>query len=149
MNLLRRIIADKRAMYPLFAVYLLILLRLTVLRDNLLPLHLFQGGVMDLFPLAYYLRWARRSLLWLLLREFAGNIAGFMPLGAFALWQRPHSGIKGAFLTGAGLSALIEAAQYVFGVGRMSTGDVVLNGLGAALGAAIMQRLLCERKEQA
>ena len=149
MNLLRRIIADKRAMHPLFAVYLLILLRLTVLRDNLLPLHLFQGGVMDLFPLAYYLRWARRSLLWLLLREFAGNIVGFAPLGAFVLWRCPQSGVKGALLTGAALSALIETAQYVFGVGRMSTGDVVLNGLGTALGAAIMQRLLRERKEQA
>ena len=149
MNLLRRIIADKRAMYPLFAVYLLILLRLTVLRDNLLPLHLFQGGVMDLFPLAYYLRWARRSLLWLLLREFAGNIVGFAPLGAFVLWRCPQSGVKGALLTGAALSALIETAQYVFGVGRMSTGDVVLNGLGAALGGFAMQQLLCDRKEQA
>ena len=149
MNLLRRIIADKRAMYPLFAVYLLILLRLTVLRDNLLPLHLFQGGVMDLFPLAYYLRWARRSLLWLLLREFAGNIVGFAPLGAFVFWRCPQSGVKGALLTGAALSALIETAQYVFGVGRMSTGDVVLNGLGAALGGFAMQQLLCDRKEQA
>jgi hypothetical protein len=31
----------------------------------------------------------------------------------------------------------------------MSTGDVVLNGLGAALGGLAMQQLLCERKEQA
>jgi glycopeptide antibiotics resistance protein len=149
MRILRRIIESKRAMYALFAVYLVILLRLTVLRDGLLPLHLFQGGVMDLFPLAYYLRWARRSLFWLVVREFAGNTVGFAPLGAFVLWRRPQGGVKGAFLTGAVLSALIETAQYVFGAGRMSTGDVVLNGLGAALGAVIMQRLLCERKEQA
>ena len=149
MRMLRRIIESKRAMYALFAVYLMILLRLTVLRDGLLPLHLFQGGVMDLFPLAYYLRWARRSLLWLVVREFAGNTVGFAPLGAFVLWRCPQGGVKGALLTGAALSALIETAQYVFGVGRMSTGDVVLNGLGAALGAVVMQRLLCKRKEQA
>lgn len=136
-------ILDRPAlMWGLFCAYLAVLLRLTVLRDGLLPLHLFQGGVLDLLPFAYYGRFARRSLTGLLLREFAGNIVGFVPLGAFVRWRHRDSGAARAMWTGAALSALMETAQIVFGVGRASTGDVVLNAVGALLGARLMQYLL-------
>jgi glycopeptide antibiotics resistance protein len=137
--------------YALFGLYLAILLRLTVLRDGLLPLHFFQGGVMDLLPFAYYCRMARKNLAWLLVREFWGNIVGFMPLGAFFLWRRPKCSLWTAAAGGAAVSAVIEELQYVLGVGRASTGDVVLNALGTLLGAAVMKGLLTplmtERKD--
>ena len=142
MSLIRRILDNRPLMWGLFCAYLAVLLRLTVLRDGLLPLHLFQGGVLDLLPFAYYARWARRSLTGLLLREFAGNIVGFVPLGAFAQWRHRDRGAARAIWTGALLSALIETSQIVFGVGRASTGDVVLNAVGALLGARLMQYLL-------
>lgn len=137
-RLMRLILDNKSLMWVLFAGYLAVLLRLTVLRDGLLPLHLFQGGVLDLLPLAYYVRRARRSLPWLLLREFGGNIVGFMPLGTFLTWRRPERGAVWVLGTGAAVSALIEASQIVFGVGRCSTGDVALNAFGAFLGAKLM-----------
>lgn len=141
-RLLRPILDHRPLMWALFAGYLVVLLRLTVLRDNLLPLHLFQGGVLDLLPFAYYVRFARRSLTGLLLREFGGNLVGFAPLGAFVQWRHPERGAVWALWTGAAVSALIEASQVVFGVGRCSTGDVVLNALGTFLGAQLMQSLL-------
>ena len=144
MSLLRRILGSTPLMCALFCGYLAVLLRLTVLRSGLWPLHLFRGGVLDLLPLAYYVRFARRSLSGLLIRELAGNVAGFVPLGAFVQWRHPGGGVSRALWTGAALSALIEAAQLVFGVGRASTGDVVLNALGAVLGAKLMQFLLIE-----
>ncbi len=141
-RLFRPILERPSLMWALFAGYLAVLLRLTVLRDGLLPLHLFQGGVLDLLPLAYYVRRARRSLPWLLLREFGGNIVGFMPLGAFLTWRCPERGAVWALGTGAAVSALIEVSQIVFGVGRCSTGDVALNAFGAFLGAKLMYFLL-------
>lgn len=141
-RLLRPILNNRPLMWGLFCVYLAVLLRLTVLRDGIWPLHLLQGGVLDLLPLAYYVRWARRSLPWLLVREFGGNIVGFAPLGAFVRWRHPDISAARALWTGALLSALIETAQLVFGVGRASTGDVVLNALGALLGAGLMESLL-------
>jgi glycopeptide antibiotics resistance protein len=138
-------------MYALFAVYAAVLLRLTVLRDGVLPLHLFQGGVLDLLPFAYYSRMARRRVVFLLVREFGGNIVGFMPLGAFLLWLRGERRPKRAGLTGAAVSGMIETLQYVLGVGRASTGDVALNAMGALLGAAVTRGLLLplmnERKD--
>lgn len=149
MSRMRRLLDNCPLLYILFALYLALLLRLTVLRDGLLPLHPLRGGVMDLLPLAYYLRFARRSLSGLLLRELAGNIVGFAPLGAFVVWRRPEAGRGGALWTGAAVSACIEGLQYLLGVGRMSTGDVALNALGALLGAAAMEtlRTICDGKE--
>ncbi len=142
MSLFHRLLRNRPLVYALFALYLALLLRLTVLRDGFWPLHLFRGGVLDLLPLAYYARRARRNPLWLLAREFVGNIVGFAPLGGFVQWRHPAGGLRRALWTGAALSALIETAQIVFGVGRASTGDVVLNALGAVLGAKVMQMLI-------
>ena len=146
MKLIQPILRNRPLMWGLFCAYLTVLLRLTVLRDGLLPLHLFRGGVLDLLPLAYYARWARRSLAGLLLRELAGNLVGFLPLGAFVRWRHRDSSAARALWTGAAVSALIETAQIVFGVGRASTGDVVLNALGALLGSLLMKYLLAGKE---
>lgn len=147
MRLIRSIIRNRPLMYALFALYLAVLLRLTVLRDGLLPLHLLQGGANDLLPFAYYSRWLAKNPLNFLLREFLGNVVGFVPLGAFAYWRRPETGLSRVLLTGASASASIELLQYLLGVGRMSTGDLLFNTVGAVLGGALMRALLIDKKK--
>lgn len=142
MRLIQRVLHNRPLIWTLFALYLAVLLRLTVLRDGLLPLHLFQGGVNDLLPFAYYSRWLTKNPLNFLLRELLGNVAGFAPLGAFVYWRRRETGLSRVLLTGACASACIEVLQYVLGVGRMSTGDLLFNTVGAVLGGAVMSFLL-------
>lgn len=70
------------------------------------------------------------------------NAALFYPAGLLLAELLPetwHSGRRFAVSLGAlaGLSLLIELAQYRFGLGLAQTDDVLHNGLGAALGGMI------------
>lgn len=78
--------------------------------------------------------------------EYGGNIAFFVPLGMLLLvlfYKSEHRVLK-ATLTGFIFSFGIEAAQYVFELGRTSTDDLVCNTLGALIGAAFA--LVCGPK---
>jgi glycopeptide antibiotics resistance protein len=70
----------------------------------------------------------------------AGNVAVFVPLGvtlALALGERPTPRrLAWATLLGAGLSLFIEIAQIALPSRVASAGDLALNALGTALGAA-------------
>ena len=70
----------------------------------------------------------------------AGNVAVFVPLGvtlALALGKRPTPRrLAWATLLGAGLSLFIEIAQIALPSRVASAGDLALNALGTALGAA-------------
>lgn len=70
----------------------------------------------------------------------AGNVAVFVPLGAtlaLALGDRPSPRpLVGAVLLGTGLSLVIEVTQTAIESRVASAGDLALNALGAALGAA-------------
>lgn len=71
----------------------------------------------------------------------AGNVAVFVPLGvtlALALRGRPTlQRLVWATLLGAGLSLFIEVAQTALPSRVASAGDLALNGVGTALGAAV------------
>lgn len=64
-----------------------------------------------------------------------GNIALFLPVGAVIAYSQSRRPILTATVVGAGFSLLIEVAQYVFALGYTDVDDVLLNTIGAALGA--------------
>lgn len=66
--------------------------------------------------------------------EYGGNLAFFVPLGVL-LFVGVRD-VRKATLLGLGLSAAVEAAQYVFALGRTDIDDLLFNTLGALLGAA-------------
>lgn len=119
------------ALAVLFLLYLAALLRLTVLRDGCFS-HGLMRGKLCLMPAVNFIQlWRWRSyptFFYLLL----GNIAWFMPLGAYARYRGAR--FSSAVLYGAALSLLIEVAQFALGSGISETDDLALNALGAAAG---------------
>jgi hypothetical protein len=80
---------------------------------------------------------------WATARDWTINLLGFVPFGwLVAAWRRPRPGILLATLWAAGISMTIEAGQLWIFAGRTpSTEDVIMNTLGAALGAWFAVRL--------
>nr|VDG61899.1 teicoplanin resistance protein [Streptococcus thermophilus] len=72
---------------------------------------------------------------------YGGNIAFFVPVGvlAFILFERTRRPVLAATLLGAGFSLLIEISQYVFSLGYSDIDDLLMNTLGAFVGAKIAQ----------
>ncbi|MEX3517370.1 VanZ family protein [Corynebacterium camporealensis] len=82
-----------------------------------------------------------------------GNVALFMPLGAalIALGQRMprfRFGMGGTLLFALLLSLSIETAQYIFALGFTDLDDLVLNTLGALIGALWMSKLHTEQQRR-
>ncbi len=143
------LLRKKRLVNALFAVYLLLVLRLTVFRPGFWPLHLFQGGYIG-EPWNYYPFYIQRGFWRVLLRDFLwnypGNIIGFLPLGGWLVWRKENCPLWKAAGAALALSAAIELSQYVLGVGTTSVSDLMTNTLGAWLGGWLMkafQRSIC------
>ncbi|PVC65411.1 hypothetical protein DBP18_31325 [Streptomyces sp. CS081A] len=74
--------------------------------------------------------------------NLVGNVLLLVPFGAAAafLWSGRRRVLKTA-LAGAVFSLIVEVAQYVLSLGRVSSvDDVLLNTAGAALGAFLVRR---------
>lgn len=69
--------------------------------------------------------------------QVGANLIVFLPLGFLLPLRLPRfGGVRRMFLFGAALSALLETAQYVLDLGRVSSiDDVLMNAAGAAIGA--------------
>ena len=113
-----------------FAIYLLVLLNLTIFRfdfyyeERQLNLTLFTGLI----------RIFQRRGIGEFLRLFLGNIGWFVPLGFLLPLLSKRKGFL--FTAGAGLmlSFMIEAIQFIFYKGVAELDDLLLNVLGTALG---------------
>lgn len=66
-------------------------------------------------------------------RNLAGNILAFVPIGIFIPLLRRSLSLGSTFLVGFGLSAAIELTQYVTGLGSCDIDDIILNVFGAML----------------
>ena len=78
-----------------------------------------------------------RSLL-VALSGLLGNVALFLPLGVSLRWRFPGLGVGQAGLVGLATSATIEFLQGLTGGGRWpDTTDVIMNSLGAVVGAVL------------
>ena len=83
--------------------------------------------------------------------EFTSNVLMFVPLGFLAALALPRRDWWLVAVLAPALSALLEAAQALFLPARVaSAGDVIANGLGAAIGAALslLARMLVHRRDQ-
>lgn len=67
--------------------------------------------------------------------NLAGNVVMFVPLGALlpGIWKRMR-GVLSTFLSAALLILLVEAVQYVTGLGSCDIDDLILNLAGVVLG---------------
>jgi len=74
---------------------------------------------------------------WPFLYHTLGNLSWFVPLGLLLPVVRPKTTVLHALLTGAALSVLLEALQWLLKTGTTDVDDVILNALGALLGWAL------------
>ena len=131
----------------LFAVYLLILFRITVFRSGWYGHGLCSGTVLWV-PFQTIFTYLTNGYVRLFLWLFVGNIIWFVPFGAY-LRLRGLQIWKVLLLTAA-LSVVIEMLQFVFGSGCTETEDVILNTSGGAIGCALAALFLgikqCRKK---
>lgn len=123
----------------LFLVYIVILFRITVFRSGFSLTHLMQRGTVNLTLFEEYMPLIRQGRCFRFLYLFVGNIVWFVPLGSWLLASKKETGIWMAVLCGFGLSFAIESMQYIFGTGVSELDDLILNTLGAWIGAAAVR----------
>ena len=117
----------------LLAVYLLILLRITVFRSHSYPIEMSVNLSLFTDLVATY----HENGIWMVLYLVVGNIAWFVPFGFLLpmIWQRLKSfyTIPLGFL----LSLIIESGQLALNKGMFEIDDLVLNTAGCAVGYLI------------
>ena len=117
----------------LLAVYLLILLRITVFRSNSYPIEMSVNLSLFTDLVATY----RENGIWRVLYLVVGNIAWFVPFGFLLpmIWQR----LKSFYIIPLGflLSLIIESSQLALNKGMFEIDDLVLNTAGCAVGCFI------------
>ena len=123
----------KKILIAAVAVYLLVLLRLTIFRSN--SYHTETSVNLSLFTdlVATY----HENGIWMVLYLVVGNIVWFVPFGFLlpAIWQKLkfYYTIPLGFL----LSLIIETSQLALRKGMFEIDDLVLNTLGTAAGCLI------------
>lgn len=132
----------------LFGIYLAVLLRLTVFRPDLGGGELFSGDL-NLSLFTELISLIRRGGAYYFYRLLLGNIAAFVPFGAYLAW-RTNMKLFGITLAGAAASLAIELLQFTFAVGVCEIDDLILNTVGTFAGAAAVMalRLLIRREAQ-
>lgn len=116
----------------LFLIYLFLLFRITVFRSGFASHALFSGkwNLVPFSDLLFVIKQKPLSFFYL----FFGNILWFVPFGYY-LKREKQCGLFMAAFFGFCLSLTIEIMQYVFGTGISETDDLILNTVGAFLGA--------------
>ena len=130
------VLLRKRGRLAFLIAYLLFISAMTVLyRESGAP------------KIQLKLFWSYRQFLSskLLRREILNNIWLFVPLGA-ALFCPAH---RRRWLWAIALSVLIEAVQYLTGIGLCEIDDVISNGLGAIIGYGIADGICEFRRRRA
>jgi len=118
----------------LFILYVFILLRITIIRDNIIPLRLFDGHI-NYVVFKEYLPLLKYNLSYFIY-FFFGNIAWFIPLGFFLNYYKKIK-FKKTIIIGFTLSLFIEILQFVFSTGISEFDDLILNSIGTMVGCLI------------
>ena len=128
----------KAILFIVFAVYILIVLKLTVFRSTV-PYDESQINLTLFIELINVLQNEGTSrFLWLLL----GNIGWFVPFGfLLPILLKQESFLKIVIL-GFLFSLIIESLQYVFRLGVAELDDLILNVLGAAIGYLLYKSMM-------
>lgn len=121
----------------LFIIYMALLLGITVFRPWALSWNHFLQGSLNLKPFTEYVRLLEKGELLRTLYLFLGNIAAFMPFGMYLAYRKPEGKPGRIVLYGFLLSLAIECMQYVLGTGYTELDDLILNTVGAGVGAKL------------
>ena len=124
----------KKLIYAAAAIWLFVLLRITVFRDGCFSHGLFSGSF-EWRAFSFYAGLLRTGDFGYFAYLFVGNLIWFMPAG-FLVRLRGGSFLK-AVLAGFLLSLAIELMQFVLGSGVSELDDLALNTLGAVIGYAL------------
>lgn len=122
-----------------FFVYLIVLLRITVFRSDFSVNGLFQNGSVNVSLFQGYIAFIRQGEWFAFTYLFLGNIIWFLPFGMYLQYRGKIKNIWYGFVYGFLFSLMIETLQYVFGTGFSELDDLVLNSLGAGLGAILVR----------
>jgi glycopeptide antibiotics resistance protein len=117
------------------AIYIIMLLRLAVFRDDFMEYGFFQHGTLNIVPFALYLKLLKAHTYQFMFVQFIGNIGWFVPFGFLLpfLTGKPKT-LKHMALFGFLLSFAVELSQYAFGTGVTELDDLILNTFGTAVG---------------
>ena len=138
----------RRILALLFWIYLCMLLRITVFREDFSLDHLMENGNINPELFTAYIPFLRGGFIGLFIYLFVGNIVWFMPLGGYLVWRFRRCGVWLTTAAGFLLSLAIETSQYVFGVGVTELDDLVLNTAGTFLGAVIVRWIMSWLKKR-
>ena len=134
----KKSILIKRIAIGLFGIYIGALLRITVFRSGFQPGNLCQNGTLNLTLFESYVPLLENRDFKRIVYLFVGNIIWFVPLGFYlGRFGRRKWKVWQIWLSGLLLSFLIEFLQYVFGTGVSELDDLILNSLGAWIGALL------------
>lgn len=134
----KSILIKRIALHGLFWVYIGVLLKITVFRSGFQPGNLCQNGTINLTLFESYVPLLENRDFKRIVYLFVGNIIWFVPLGFYlGRFGRRKWEVWQIWLSGLLLSFLIEFLQYVFGTGVSELDDLILNSLGAWIGALI------------
>lgn len=119
----------------LLAMYLILLLMITVVRPWRHILH-FMGGRVNTALFTEYLPVWHNGHYGMVIYFFLGNLIWFVPFGFYLVHERGRS-LYRTVLAGFLLSLFIEVMQYVLGTGITEVDDLVLNTAGCLIGALL------------
>ncbi|MDE7266976.1 MAG: VanZ family protein [Lachnospiraceae bacterium] len=125
--------------HVLFVIYMGMLFRFTILRDGFHFKNFMKYGTVNLSLFTGYVPFVRNHIWGRFIYLFGGNIAAFIPFGAYLGYREKK--IITTVIFGFLLSLFIESMQYVWGVGISELDDLILNTLGAFLGVVAVKAL--------
>lgn len=118
--------------YAFFAIYILILLKLTLFRQTTLENYEINFTLfVDLINVY------KKSGLWQFIRLFIGNIVWFIPFGFMLPKMLKKCNFTTVTLSGFLLTLLIEILQLVFKKGICEIDDLILNIAGTMTGYSV------------
>ncbi len=123
---------NKWIIHVLFAVYMCMLFKFTIFRYGFSLQNFMRGGILNLNLFTGYVPFVRCHMWGRFLYLFVGNIAAFIPFGAYLGYR----GVKAlpTAVYGFLLSFFIESMQYMWGVGISELDDLILNTAGVMAG---------------
>ena len=126
--------SKRKILWTIFIIYIAALLRITVFRSGFNLSNAFSGGEINFIPILDLVKVFfadKRAFVYL----FFGNIIWFVPFG-FLLKKLTRMTAAKIIFFGFLLSLFIEIMQFIFGTGVSEIDDLLLNTLGAVIGAA-------------